>query len=395
MPDKSVPAKINRVILIDVDCRGAEHEVVNAAFSEAVLASAEESEIVLVAKPDHLSHVCAKMRNSDGIEKIEIYDGAGIYKYISLIGKLIKLVVFGSEVNGIVFLSCSVRTFVFINFVSLILRNINILVIFHGVLEKLENETSSGSIGDRIFIRIFGRPFSSKIKYGVLGDSIKKNLILIRPELENRIVSIDLPYIFSKNKLDLSDPFKNGKIVFGHLGYGHAAKGFCTFIDLAERICFYHDREKSSRFIAVGGIDQSDSRISSSKAVAYASNTWPVPRDKYEELLESITYAVFTYPMDSYLLRASGAVFDAISSCKPIICLRTPYFEYIFSILGDVGYICNSYSEIESLCLSLIDSFPSDRYFDQVNTLFQSRSIFEPHSIAMQLNERFPCLHGN
>jgi hypothetical protein len=102
---------------------------------------------------------------------------------------------------------------------------------------------------------------------------------------------------------------------------------------------------------------------------------------------KKINYALFFHKRDNYRLSASGVFFDAISYLKPIIALRNPFFEYYFQIMGDIGYLCDSYEEMENLILKIVENKPNERYLKQQKNILNGRKKLNFQNIAEKLKK--------
>ena len=72
----------------------------------------------------------------------------------------------------------------------------------------------------------------------------------------------------------------------------------------------------------------------------------PMPDGEFQRAVAALDFILLLYPHDTYRLMASGAVLDALRFEKPIIALRTDYFEYLFKKFGKFGYLANDTGEL-------------------------------------------------
>lgn len=383
------------LLVFDLDCRGAEHELFNAACIEALSIANPDSTLTFFAQAAHVQHVLPllpPLQERFMSQALPAPNGQELWRSNPLlIAKHILALVQArphqvAPLKAMVFLSCGVRTFLAIQLATLWLRDLPTLVVFHGALEKLESGPEAVSLGDHLFRGLFRHKLSRHLNYCVLGPSLQRHLATLLPKVASECVVIDLPYLFTAPHRPTAH---EDTVVFGHIGYAHALKGSEDFMSIASRIKASSRLGGRAGFVMAGGMDPNNPLLHGNQAVTYAPASWPIPRDLYDTLLATLHYAVFTYPPDSYRLRASGAVFDAIGFCIPIICLRTPYFEYIFEAAGDVGYLCEDIEEVHTLCQRLIEHFPAERHAQQRQNLRKAQERFTPPNIAAQLRERY------
>jgi hypothetical protein len=389
---------IPEITVVDLDCRGAEHEIYNAATIHAIRIANPNTAIRIIARRTHVAHLQPLLTTSIKLLQPLVVDEV-TYEYNQRLSLRDCLDVLNKSAKKgrpcrmrfhkrcFVFLSCSPISFMAIKIFAFRNPGIDVIVMFHGILERLELQPQGdSSLTDSLFRLFFRWRTSRNVTYGILGGSIDAALRVNSPGLRIPCTVIDIPYIFDMP--ESNRPFTGNQVSFGHLGYAHAAKGFNMFLKLAAE-CRNFRKSGQAQFLVVGGTDKLDPDINGSSDVSYASNEWPVPRVQYARLLVEITYAVFVYPSNSYHLRASGALFDAICAIKPIIALRNPYFEYVFGLVGDIGYLCDSMSELRAVCESVVVDFPRERYAAQQRCLVDAQRRFSAAYVARQWKESY------
>jgi hypothetical protein len=384
------------LLIFETECRGPEHESFNVAFIESLQLAQPGATIQVYARPSHWQHLAPRIAQRGlhaVVEPMDLGDDAKPIGLLVLLRKVLAKVLRlrhkskkTRQLDAIIFLSCNLRSFLAIKLIALLMPSTPMLVVFHGILEKLASSDRQWRPADQLFRRIFDAKPPRNLHYGLLGSSIAQHVFETGFAPADRCVILDHPTIFPT----CAKPLKMQKpVVFGHLGYAHADKGFLTFLSLAEAFQCDKSLHGTAAFIVVGGTDDKDKRVNASQHVRYARKSWPTPRPEYEAMLDSLTYSVFTYPGDTYRFRASGAAFDAMAFLTPIIALRNPYFEYLFDLAGDIGYLCDSPQELIERCRSVARHFPRDTYAKQVANLKSAQMHFEPPMIADQLKSQF------
>lgn len=381
-----------RITLVDLDCRGLEHEFYNSACLLSIRYARPAANITVSARQAHLHALKNRLALISPDVKFmpldpEVVHGSGLLHLYKSLQTLLKRVLLPSPepiVDTIVFLSCSIRSFIVMKWVALYWPSVRFVIIFHGLLERLEyHDKTKFKLSNWLLRAVFSYRTSNNISYCVLGRGILEKLQSTVGRVSTPCVAIDSPYLFDESAASGSPD--GGSIVFGHLGYAHAAKGFLNFIAVAKAL----SHRPSLTFRVVGGTDRSDPRVNQAPELDYVLHDWPVPRGQYEAALADVTYAVFLYPPGSYRLRASGALFDAIAAGKPVIALRNPYFDHVFKAVGDMGYLCDDMDDLIRVCREVAQRFPRERYQQQQQNLAMARVRFSPASIAEQWNTQF------
>lgn len=227
-----------------------------------------------------------------------------------------------------------------------------------------------------------GYPSSPHLRLILLGDSIYKEAISLRPSLAEQCVSLDHPYLWASNELQetLCATF-DGIVRFGFLGA--SSKGFESFCLLAKKIV----RHQSDVEFVMAGFLSTPSNVQHPSEAVKGISAQPLEPDEYSRRISSLTYCVWLGDSQTYRLVASGTFLDALSFMKPCIALRNPYIEHYFELLGDIGYLCDSEEEIAELIEDLLRDKPNERYEIQARNIQASRGIFDPVNLAPKLRE--------
>lgn len=231
-----------------------------------------------------------------------------------------------------------------INLINFLLRR-NIVIFCHGELEVLLQHPSvlKPSFYYKFIIKsLFASGcIHSKIKFGVLGDSILTNFQpFIRAKNKNHIFSINHPYLFSKGSGNILEGKKSLSI--GTVGVLTPEKGLFQLLEIAEKL------KNDVQITVVGRVSESIDydKYPYINFVARNHNNF-LSRQVYEEEILKLDYIIFLYGGDSYKLTASGAIFDAIDFEKPIVALRNDYFSSFEK--ASVGYFVDNYLDMVHL----------------------------------------------
>lgn len=212
-----------------------------------------------------------------------------------------------------------------------------------------------------------------------LGESIYAMISRLQPQSADQWVALDLPCIWEEQESSSSPLPPTGNLHFGFLGV--SSKGFDRFARIAASVT---RKFPAAEFYLVGHVnDRCREKIGT--ALIRGASKEPLSWAEYIARARRLHYTVWTGDPMHYSLTASASFLDSLSFLKPGIFLRCPYIEHYFSILGDIGYLCNDTDEIESVISSIIRDRPIQRYEQQRRTIASGRSIFEPTQLSATL----------
>jgi hypothetical protein len=101
-----------------------------------------------------------------------------------------------------------------------------------------------------------------------------------------------------------------------------------------------------------------------------ADPTKPLSDEEFCKSVEALDFLLFLYPTDTYKLIASGAILDCLRFRRPVIALRTDYFDYLFRKFGAFGYLADSMEELQTLlrrASTLSRDFPFDMIAERLS----------------------------
>jgi hypothetical protein len=381
------------IIVIEPQCFGIEHADVNAALLNTIRTAFPSRPVFFFAESEHLTLVqkISSEYNGNTVEYKIIKPPNRFFSNIHRLPaewKLTKHIFFTADKLGckkIVFASVTSPGLWCIKFFIRKFKNIYVFIIPHGILETVIkpplNKPWQFVFWFRFSLLFWNLP---RLKYLLFGVFNLKELNNLFPKIHDYICSIDLPYFFVNNYT--SQIMVNTVIKFGSFGFGQKRKGTDIFFNLATDI---HSRTSKclSEFILVGHISEPELKELITDDVVIPSTDNPLSREKFNEYAYKIDYAIFCFNKDSYRLTVSGSFYDAIAYCKPIIALRTPFFEHYFSELGDIGYLCDDYDQMLVVILNIIEERPTQRYQIQLNNLITGREKLGIKSLSLRLRE--------
>jgi glycosyltransferase involved in cell wall biosynthesis len=261
---------------------------------------------------------------------------------------------------------------------------VQVLVIPHSLLDKINEFPRSRNF--IFYFKFWLRFFNNKrLTYLLLGKTIKDELLKELTALNEYTEYVDHPFFFKTFELD--DTYMDRELVFGFLGVGYRRKGIEDFIKLAKYVKAQGYAEKV-KFILAGFIADADVEIEENSFLT-ASRT-PLKQDDYFKYLKEVNYALFFHKAEDYRFTASGVFFDAISFLKPIIALKNPFIQYYFDLMGDIGYLCKDYEEMEQVVMDVIKNPDKKRYQKQQLNLKEGREKISTAKIAEELRQVWP-----
>lgn len=368
------------ILIFEPQCIGFEHAEFNAALIKVIKKSSDDK-ILFIAEKDHIKHVKSLLGSTRGIQFKEIevppkeQSNMGRFRKEFRLTKDIFYLADSLGCDQIICASIKSSSLIAVKYYLQRFKNTKVLIVPHSIVDSINKMPLSRDIifWFNFWFRFFN---TSRLKYLLLGKPIYDELVKEIPKMEKYFEYIDHPWLFSNYKIN-ENPLDN-KISFGFLGVGYRKKGIEDFITLAENTNAI-DNEINIEFSIVGHLPQ-DEEINTSSLIN--ASKVPLSNEEYNKKLMEIDYALFFHKASDYRFTASGAFFDAISQLKPIIALKTPFIEYYFNLIGDIGYLCNDYGEMESVVRDIIKNPPEERYKKQQLNILQGREKISIKKIA-------------
>lgn len=403
------------IVICETYFRGFEHVQFNAALIGSVAAAFPKGGLIFCAEREHMDHVKrvvgAHVATVRFIE-VELPDRAlpdeQRSRRLPFAARREQLTlcrrIFGladkNQARQIVF--CSATTRNALVSIKVMLRQcpqISCLVVLHDLQrlvgtpqpKRLTPQLFISNSFKRAYIAFQSRDFSyrhrlhadntAKIRYVIPGPPslMEQGLKKYLPRLSNYISPIDIPYIFADSVG--SEPFKDDAIHFGFYGHASLRKGADIFFKLADEVSSARTKYRPI-FVLIGSIEDKQLKETPHTSVNIPSSNTLLSQVEYEKYGRCIDYALCLHLASAYELNGTAAILDAFSHLKPIIALKTPLSEYYFNKMGDVGYLCESYSDMKNTVLEVLETKPIDRYRVQQDNILAKRDQFSPAGIA-------------
>ncbi len=371
-------------------CRGFEHGPTNTAILHTVLLAFPEAAITFASESEHGKRVRSNLSAADPDSAARVrWETISIAPRLSSNARrfpserrtLRQLFDIASQQKSdLLFFSSATELGLFVLKMLLLTGrpSFKVVAMLHNVLSSFETVRKKRFSGFRGLPAVFTLPQPSGLRYIALGESIFNHLQAIHPKAARQFDVLDLPHewVTSSPGHTLSgDPVR-----FGFLGVSQG-KGFQSF---ARVVAGVRAAEPSARFSLVGHLN-STADCAQYGGITEDAECAPLSDEEYRRRGLALTYTVWTADPQHYGLVASATFLDTLSLVKPCIYLRNPYIDSYASRMGNIGYGCANVQDMQDQILSLIRSFPSERYKEQCATILRARDIFSPRVVSGQL----------
>lgn len=297
------------------------------------------------------------LRGDDApIHRLHIPAGASrprmLLRYLASAAANIRLLLTSRPGDLLIYNFNNVMSLRAIDFINRRLRR-RIVIFCHGEMEYLTNSGRHTRAYKRLMSRLtcsyFRRADAAPgMRFVVLGDVILRNLRpLLSEAMYERFDSIDHPLIMPAAEPAPRTPGRPLNI--GTVGILNSYKGSDRLLQLARRL-----KDNPAVKLHVVGHMQCDPRPYAEAGVTLPPDpSRPLEPDDFAARVSALDYILLLYPTDTYRLIASGAVLDCLRYGKPLVGLRTEYFQYLFDKFGAFGRLADDIGELESIIATL------------------------------------------
>ncbi|MFA6057935.1 MAG: hypothetical protein WC756_07040 [Taibaiella sp.] len=401
-----------QVYFVDQTSERDHHMVFNASMIK----------VLMLLYPNAQMNVCSILTNQESVKQLlskdaldkinfasihnpKVKNGNKVLKALNYFRKeIIRFQVFRKMLRttsrqDLIFLSITTFTsFTLFKFLKQFYRT-RVIAVLHGDIDFIYFPTNCI---ERINAKAHKWIFRKKLpefKYLLLNKIAKKNLINDRYLKEDEVYEIDHPFTFLKNDFRLREQETWQPVKIGHIGSMEVERKNSHYIyTLAEK---FQEEIKNGllQFRIAGLITPSVIKYKNEWVHEVVGNNEPdkpqyLTRSQYESELKLLDYCIFFYPEHQYIYRASGAVVDFINGLIPIITLKHPFFDYLFEIGGNIGFVCNDLNEMEILLKRMAHADPEilDQYKQQQKNIQLLQGRFSVETIAKDLKHQM-ALH--
>lgn len=258
-----------------------------------------------------------------------------------------------------------------------------VLVVLHSVLHNLLYSRK------RRLLMGVGTP--PRMRMLVLGQHIRQRLQQLYPWLAEHVCAIRHPYAFEAPRAQLPRQPLIGPPRFGFVGLGNQAKGFDVFLAVIEALGARHPRRLAGCFHLIGRVHphlqpRFEAFCQGPHGHLIDAGAGPkLPLADFQAAVCRMDYLVMPYDAGMYDLVCSGSSLDAFAYLRPVIVLRSRYFDGLFADAGDIGYLCDTAEELTDRIEALAISTEPERHSAQQQNLLRGRALFEPGAVAEEL----------
>jgi hypothetical protein len=232
-------------------------------------------------------------------------------------------------------------------------------------------------------------------RYLLLNKIAKKTLVKDGYLNEDEVYEIDHPFTFLKNDFALRGLESVRPLKIGHIGSMEVERKNSHYIyELAEKFKT-EIGEGKLQFRVAGLITPGVLKYNNEWVHEVVGNQNPdkpqyLTRAQYEQELGLLDYCIFFYPEHQYVYRASGAVVDFINGLIPVITLRHPFFDYLFDIGGNIGFICNSLEDMQIMLKKMAEDDETilGQYTEQQRNIQRLQEQFSVETISRDLKQQ-------
>ena len=395
------------IILFEPQCTGIGHEQFNAGFLYGYTLAYPEEMIVFFGEKEHLK--CVQVifaKNNISIRnitfsEIEIPNAnspASFFEYIKILNKIL-LYATENKSKKLVLLSIHTHNLIPLKYIlqTKYHNSIQVHIVMHGILEsiKRKNWPSLIDISRKIYRRVrkflgidlikkkveptnhylFEKTFkfslhlfsNKNITYFVFRDDSLNKINHYLPKIHNHFKSIDLPYIFDSQNIQI-DTSKVISFTAFEKEYADELTKIVSTLIKEETIV------DKFELCIIGS--RTNKILSEYKPVKFLENQKKLTREEIDRLIKDTSYLLFFYPEYSYELTTSGMFFDAIAYCKPVIFLSNPCINFYFDRYK-FGYKCNNLDEMISVMKKLIlaEDIHYQDFISEIRRMQQATSI--------------------
>lgn len=269
----------------------------------------------------------------------------------------------------------------------------NTIAVLHGEVSFIYKSYNKIEKIDALIHKLIFKIKAKNFYYLTLNKIEKKILVKDNYLKNGEVFEINHPYLTLEEKASKSS--LNSKIRLGHIGSLVAhTKNSHLFFKLAEE-CKSLVEKKEICFDAVGLLTPEMTKYINPWVNLFVGNddlNKPkyLSREDYENALENMDYALFFYPPEEYVFRASGAIADFIAKEIPIMYLEHPIFNYFQSTVGEIGYKCDNLQEMKEVILNLSKDkeHAQEKYSIHKENLKKLKELLDINKIAEDLKEQ-------
>lgn len=355
------------ILLIEIQCKGWEHNRVNAGFIRQIMMAFPQEQIKLYADSEHIKGIENFLEEygmrieSKPVEFFDYHDKnyARADEYANILKSIIKDNI---QTRGIVLLSCNKGIIQSMNNVCPEFPNVFFYLVLHGALEEVCHEPEKIKLCQHIYRLLWsikhGRMHPGYSNEISMKDCIEKceadNCRYIsyspcfRDELAGHISSeviekISFFHLAFYEGADRKKTEEKERIAIGL--YGQAVN------ENAIRIINEYNNKYDNGSVLFYVLTSDESEVLGLKNVIRLNDEEHVSDEKLVDYIKSFDYILVPYDKDQYKVCSSGIFYDAISHEIPLLMLDSPHLRY-YSKYG-IGILANNIEKMAKVISEL------------------------------------------
>lgn len=269
-------------------------------------------------------------------------------------------------------------------------RRVGVMVGLHGNLNDAFGWRPRNPLTRALDLRaMLTAPHPSWLRFMVLEEGIRDTLDTLLPVAAARTDVLELPINVAEIPGQQVPAFVP-PIRIGLVGLATAAKGTDLFLDIARdmaarfpgKVTFHHVGRLAP------GTDPAPFLV-----LADPPATEHLSREAFTARLAALHYVFLPIREGYYNLSASGAFLDAMTWAKPVIGRALPIVTPHFRRFGDIGYLCETDSDMRDAVARILTELDADRYAAQVRAMQTLRAARTPAALATVYRERMQAAY--
>ena len=374
------------IVVYEPFCKGLNHVPINSDFLIIISERFSNEEIIFIADNNHIENVKEKLGKKSHLinyQCIDIFDPSQ-GKIKSILNERKNMLhiakTFGNKIRLFFVLNSHPHSMFFAK--KYFQESIPIIFLLHGNLEELKRKKRFYQLGYWIKPAFLYKRHRKNMKFMVLGDSIKNNVLKYIPFLSENLFTVPHPY----SMFESIQPIKSdrSKIVLGMIGSFSPEKRSELVFKLEERIRLHNI--SNVEFLLVGADDHNGFQHNENVKILGEGNK-KLSNTEYNAGIEMLDFILFFWPSDSYQMTASGAVHDAIAHKKPIISIRNSYLTWVFDKIGNVGFLCDDFDELVNVVIQISAGTLNDKLAEFYKNFDNAKSFFSRENVSNIMNK--------
>lgn len=296
--------------------------------------------------------------------------------------------------NDVVVLSITTFTsFLVFKILHYFIKSPKTFAVLHGDIDFLYHANSKIEKLNAWFHKRIFKIKSKDYNYILLNKISKKKLCedgFLNPD---EVIEINHPYANLNNNNPINTLIS--PIQLGHIGSMEVERKNSHFLYQIAHQFQKQIENHTLQFETIGLITPNIIPFKNKWVIERVGNSKPekpdyLTREEYEKYVNQLHFTLFFIDPHQYIFRTSGAIIDTIAFQKPIIAFYHPYFDYLISQVGQIGYFVNTMDEMRQKIATIdteSDNFQKD-YSIFVSNLEKLKKIFSVATVATDFQQQ-------